>query len=84
MLDISIDKNHNRIHHSGEPARVAVEIAATIGAIYNGYKIVDEKDAAIFRLAVETMLRPDSGVWTPGNGDLTTVIIPGDIKKGGA
>ena len=81
MIEIEVSKNSNRVHHSGEPVMVAVELAASIGAIYNGYKIVDSTQAELFRLAILAMLTPDSGVWTPGDGDLTTVIIQENTKK---
>ena len=84
MINIQIDKTMCRCEHSGDPIRVAAEVAASIGAIYNGYKCADIKLAEAFRMTFATMLLPDSGVWTPGEGDLTTMVIPKDTKKGGA
>ena len=84
MIEIEVGKNRNRVHHSGEPVMVAVELAASIGAIYNGYKIVDSTQAELFRMAILAMITQNSGVWTPGDGDLTTVIIQENIKRDGA
>ena len=84
MIEIEVGKNRNHVHHSGEPVMVAVEMAASIGAIYNGYKIVDSTQAELFRMAILAMITKNSGVWPPGDGDLTTVIIQENIKKDGA
>ena len=84
MIEIEVGKNRNRVHNSGEPVMVAVELAASIGAIYDGYKIVDSTQAELFRMAILAMITKNSGVWTPGDDDLTTVIIRENIKKDGA
>ena len=84
MIEIEVGKNRNRVHNSGEPVMVAVELAASIGTIYNGYKIVDSTQAELFRMAILAMITKNSGVWTPGDDDLTTVIIRENIKKDGA
>lgn len=85
MIKIDVSKTANRVGYSGDPVRVAAEVACAIGAIYNGYKAADGRGAELFRLALVHMLMPASGVWNPGEGDLTTIILPGDAnKKGGA
>jgi hypothetical protein len=84
MLKIEINEQVNRVEHSGDPVRVAAEIACVAGTIYNGYRTVNKGGAELLRLAFIKMLLPDSGVWNPGEGDLTTIVIPKNNKKGGA
>lgn len=85
MLNIQISQTSNRVEHKGDPVRVAAEISASIGAIFNGYKSMDQRTAEIFRMTLVTMLMPESPIWSPGEGDIVSMVIPGDIhKKGGA
>ena len=85
MINIQISQTSNRVEHKGDPVRVAAELAASIGAIFNGYKSIDERLAEIFRMTLVPMMLPGSPIWNPGEGDVVSMVIPGDIhKKGGA
>lgn len=85
MINIQISQTSNRVEHKGDPVRVGVEVAASVAAIFNGYKSVDSTAAEIFRMTLVRMMMPESPMWHPGEGDIVSMIIPGDIhKKGGA
>lgn len=83
MLKINIGESYV-VEHKGDPVRVAAEVACSIGAIFNGFKTTDTMSAEMFRLALVKMLLPDSGVWNPGDGDVISIVLPSDKKKGGA
>lgn len=84
MINIQVSKTQNRVEHSGDPVRVAAEMACSVGAIYNALKCADQRMAEVFRLMFIELLDPNSPVWTPGEGDLTTMVIQKDAKKGDA
>lgn len=85
MIKIEVNGTTNTVEHNGDPIRVAAELAACAGAIYSGLRITDQMSAEVFRLALVRTLMPESGVWNPQDGEVTTIIRPKDMhKKDGA
>ena len=85
MINIQISQTSNRVEHKGDPVRVGVEVAASVAAIFNGYKTMNPTTAEVFRMTLVRMMMPESPIWNPGEEDIVSMVIPGDIhKKGGA